>query len=773
MSSPFYFGIRHLSPAASVELKKFLDTVKPELVLIEGPSDLNDKINYITDSGVKFPIAIMAYTKTSPVKSILYPFAEYSPEIQALLWAKKNNVNCAFMDLPSSAFLAFPDTDSMDFEEAANEGDVTESVYSKLEMLTGESHDSYWERNFEQLCGTGLYREACNTFGRELRKSEKSSGKYNAAETVIREAYMKRTIETAIKQGIAAEKIVCVCGAFHVGGLETNTAMTDEELSNLPKVDSSATLMPYSFYRLSSSSGYGAGNNSPSYYQMLYKAMDKINKTSSNKDECMEEMFTRYLVSVAKNHRDKGNIVSSASVIEAFRLAKSVAAIRGSKYPVLQDLHDSMIATIGHGKFSEIVEACTKVEVNSVVGFLPEGMSKTAIQDDFMRNVENLNLGDYLSEKVQAFCSFGNKKKPYLDLRENRYASKEKAFQDLNTSFFFHRLEILGVNFASYNGDGGEENINYKEYWQMKWSPEVEMQLVESAVLGDTIAAASVLKIKELANAASNIAEASEIFEKAYLCGLPESCDYVLKIMQAFLIDEKALVNSAATSERLSSIVRYGDIRKYDSKPLVQMLEKLYLRSCLVMQEACVCDNENAKAIMQAMEKVNRLQLNHDFLDESKLLDLLRDISVKDNLNPMCSGFAMALLLERGKVDESVLSNEIALRLSKGMPVDLGAAWIEGLSAKNHYTLIARLSLWKQIVAYIDELDESEFKRAVVALRRTFSEFSKNEKCDIAENLGEIWGFNKDQVADVLTHDMNVEEQKKLDELNDFDFDDI
>ena len=79
MSSPFYFGIRHLSPAASVELKKFLDTVKPELVLIEGPSDLNDKINYITDSGVKFPIAIMAYTKTSPVKSILYPFAEYSP----------------------------------------------------------------------------------------------------------------------------------------------------------------------------------------------------------------------------------------------------------------------------------------------------------------------------------------------------------------------------------------------------------------------------------------------------------------------------------------------------------------------------------------------------------------------------------------------------------------------------------------------------------------------------------------------------------------------
>ncbi|MCR5605223.1 MAG: DUF5682 family protein [Treponema sp.] len=773
MSSPFYFGIRHLSPAASVELKKFLDSVKPELVLIEGPSDLNDKIDYITNPDVKFPIAIMAYTKRTPVKSILYPFAEYSPEIQALLWAKKNNVKCAFMDMPSSAFLAFPDTDSMDFEEASKDVDVTENVYAKLEMLTGESHDCYWERNFEQLAGTGLYREACNTFGREIRKSENASGKYNAAETLIREAFMKRTIESAIKQGIAAEKIVCVCGAFHVGGLETNTAMTDEELNNLPCVESSSTLMPYSFYRLSAFSGYGAGNSSPSYYQMLYKAMSKINKTSSNKDECMEEIFTKYLVSVAKNHRDSGNIVSSASVIEALRLAKSVALIRGSKYPVLQDLHDAMIATIGHGNFSEIVEACTKVEVNPVVGFLPKGMSVTAIQDDFMRNVEKLNLNDYLSESVQAFCSFGNKKKPYLDLRENRYAAKENAFQDLNTSFFFHRLEVLGVAFASYNGDGGEENINYKEYWQMKWTPEVEMQLVENAVLGDSIVSAAVFKIKELADSVSNISEASEIFEKAYLCGLPESCDYVLKIMQAFLIDENALVSAADTSERLSSIVRYGDIRKYDSKPLLQMLEKLYLRSCLVMKDACICDDENAKTVIKAMDKVNSLQLNHDFLEESKILDLLKEISVKDNLNPKCSGFAMALLLERGKADENVLSNELSLRLSKGMPVDLGAAWIEGLSAKNHYTLIARLSLWEKIASYIEELDDDEFKRAVVALRRTFSEFSKNEKCDIAENLGEIWGFNKDQVADVLTHDMNVEEQKKLDELNDFDFDDI
>ncbi|MBR4373760.1 MAG: hypothetical protein IKP49_05290, partial [Treponema sp.] len=167
MENPHFFGIRHLSPAASVELKSFLDETKPLLVLVEGPSDLNAMIDSICNPKVKFPIAIMAYSKNPPVRSILYPFAEYSPEIQALLWAKKNGAKVEFMDLPSSTFLAIPEEDeSEDEPKDENENGesnqsnlgITESVYSKLEILTGESHDSWWERNFEQLARTGKYR---------------------------------------------------------------------------------------------------------------------------------------------------------------------------------------------------------------------------------------------------------------------------------------------------------------------------------------------------------------------------------------------------------------------------------------------------------------------------------------------------------------------------------------------------------------------------------------------------------------------------------------
>ena len=58
-------------------------------------------------------------------------------------------------------------------------------------------------------------------------------------------------------------------------------------------------------------------------------------------------------------------------------------------------------------------------------------------------------------------------------------------------------------------------------------------------------------------------------------------------------------------------------------------------------------------------------------------------------------------------------------------------------------------------------------------LRRAFADFSPNEKNDIAENLGEIWGVNAQQAAEVLMNETTEEEQSVLDSLGDFDFDDI
>jgi len=151
----------------------------------------------------------------------------------------------------------------------------------------------------------------------------------------------------------------------------------------------------------------------------------------------------------------------------------------------------------------------------------------------------------------------------------------------------------------------------------------------------------------------------------------------------------------------------------------------------------------------------------------------MEEIASRDDMNTRISGFCTAVLLERGRMQDEELGREVQRRLSKGIPAELGAGWFAGLSKKNRYALIARLSLWKELSSYLDTLDEEEFKRALLFLRRAFSDFTPGEKADVAENLGEVWQVNKDQVSETVTRALKTEELEMIDSLDDFDFDGI
>ena len=90
---------------------------------------------------------------------------------------------------------------------------------------------------------------------------------------------------------------------------------------------------------------------------------------------------------------------------------------------------------------------------------------------------------------------------------------------------------------------------------------------------------------------------------------------------------------------------------------------------------------------------------------------------------------------------------------------------------KNQYALIARLSLWESLDEYLETLDDDEFKRALVFLRRAFADFSALEKDEIAENLGEIWGLNAQEVSEAINATLDETAQQMIDSLDDFDFD--
>ena len=145
-----------------------------------------------------------------------------------------------------------------------------------------------------------------------------------------REAYMRRCIRQARKEGY--ERLAVVCGAWHAPALaEMPPASHDAKLlTGLPKVKVSATWIPWTYGRLARSSGYGAGIESPGWYHHLWSDSDRV--------------AIRWMTRVASLMRAHDLDASAAHVIEAVRLAESLAALRDRPLPGLDELNEAVRA---------------------------------------------------------------------------------------------------------------------------------------------------------------------------------------------------------------------------------------------------------------------------------------------------------------------------------------------------------------------------------------------------------------------------------------------
>jgi hypothetical protein len=765
------FGVRHLSPMGAWQLREFLDRTKPDLVLIEGLDDAKELLPDVTRKQTQPPIAILAYTDTLPVRTLVYPFARYSPEYQAICWSHEHDVQVEFFDLPSSVFLGLQDAEIERLERKRREASESppsreelvpvgvpeprRSLYQQIADLAGErDYDTYWERRFEHNSASGSYCGATIELGRALRELEQDEPHWRA-ENLVREAHMRRRVEKAIASGHKPDKIVAVAGAFHAPVLNGEyPAMTDAELASLRRRTSKLTLMPYSYFRLSSQSGYGAGNQAPAYFELLWQALNEHGIT---------DLSRRYLSLVARKLREAGIPRSTAEVIDGVRLAETLAALKDSLAPTLGDLRDAAVTLLGQGELTTIKESLAHVDVGTAVGQLPKGVSQTSIQADFDRELERLRLERYRTTVQQQLD---------LDLRENRRVKgEEAAYLDLNRSSFFHRLRILGVSFAK-PGRTRQHSATWAETWLLQWTPQSEIELVEAVLLGETVELATAYKLKSQLEACVSIDGAATLVRDACQCGLMSSMEMARRRLQALAATSTEFTALASAAWQLSLVIRYGDVRRFDPQQLVPLLEVLFVQATLALFPGASCDDKAAKPMMQGIDELNKVGLeSHDHVEEPLWIEQLRRLADADDRNPSLSGYACAILLERGLIENEALAREVSRRLSPGVPADLGAGWFEGLAQRNRYALLARQPLWEQLAGYIESLDEDQFRRALVFLRRAFGPFSAREKRHIAENLGQHWGVNADAVGETLEQPLTEAEEKKLKDLNEFEFD--
>jgi len=758
------FGVRHLSPSASYHLLKYLNRINPKCVLIEGPSDAGEILTQITAKGVKPPIAILAYTTELPVDTILFPLAEYSPEYQAIVWAGKKT-DARFIDLPSDILLSLnkwqretQETET-DNETISRYYEQSDYIYTKVAALNGAlSYDDYFERHFEHNLNPDSFNTVLKLHSGEIREilepMEFSALPQSNARGFVREAFMVMQIEKAINDGFLPEEIVVITGAYHADKLTHTIPLTCEELKMLPRRESKMTLMPYSFYRLTTRSGYGSGNNAPAYYQLMWECMKK---------ERLEDLPAEYVSRVGQYIREKGGYCGTSNTIEAVRLARGLTYLKEGCMPALADLHDAIITCMGHGERSEVINALAMMDVGVAFGELPEGISQTPIQDDMYREMKRLKLDKYKTT-VSAELT--------LDLRENiRVKSEEAAFIDLNRSTFLHRLRFLGIGFATKNRVK-QEDATWCEIWTLQWTPEVEIQVVESVLKGETIELAAAFLLKEQLADCTDVFEASKLISAACICKLTKVIEAALSTLQKLTADANNFISTAESCGELSALIQYGDIRRFDTEPLVPLLKQLFLRASLLLTGYAGCDDKEADQAASTMNILHNVsQENFDIVDDDTWKKELFNLAARDDKNAKLSGLAFAILLERALIDEDFCAKEVSRRLSPGIPADIGAGWFEGMSMRNRYALLSRTGLWIALDNYIAVLDDDEFKRSVVFMRRAFSSFEPKEKNAVAELLGDIWGLDAQEVSILLQAPLDETETEALAELADMDFD--
>jgi len=166
-----YFPVRHHSPACAALLRQFIQDRRPAAVLIEGPSDFNERIDELHLPHT-LPIAVYSYVhlEGGSRRGAFYPFCEYSPEWQALLAARQAGCPARFIDLPWAELAASADEPQNRYSDA--ELRYGRYVKTLCRQLGVEDFDAAWDVMIEQHQQLTLadYFQRCHTYCCQVRQ---------------------------------------------------------------------------------------------------------------------------------------------------------------------------------------------------------------------------------------------------------------------------------------------------------------------------------------------------------------------------------------------------------------------------------------------------------------------------------------------------------------------------------------------------------------------------------------------------------------------------
>lgn len=701
-------GIRHHGPGSARNVKSFLESVKPDIVLVEGPPEADAMLQWVGNEGLKPPVALLCYQPNEPQRSVFYPFADFSPEWQAILYARKQNIHVRFIDLPAGNQMLIekeqgerteeetPDPDYITLE-AQTYGQIHKRPISYLSDAAGFADDEkWWEHTFEYRLNNDEVFDAVAEAMQALRESFPRKDKKLEQ---LREAYMRRSIRRAEKEMF--HTIAVICGAWHVPALQNKASQKDDNelLKGLAKVKTECTWIPWTFNRLSFNSGYGAGINSPGWYNHVWHHP--------------YDDGTLWMAHVARLFRKQQMDTSVAHIIEAVRLAESLASLRGLPKAGLEELNEATLSVLCNGESILLKLVHNELIVGHQIGEVPVEIPKPPLQLDIEKLQKKLRL--------PATADF----KDYtLDLRKET---------DLQRSVFLHRLTLLGIQWGKPQYVAGKGT--FKEQWRLQWDPAFSVEVIERGNLGNTVAEAAANSVLNEAKQATDIKVISDLLEKSMPAELPEAIEILIYRLNNLAAASADVIELMEIVPGLISVARYGNVRKTDATIVLSIINSIVTRICISLPNACVAiDEDAAQQLLGLFYKLNDgINLLQEIETTTGWQRTLLIIAGNKNTSPVIGGYSTRLLNDSKLLTADQIMQHFGYAMSAATAPVISAAWLEGFLKGSGTLLLLDQDLWQVIDNWVSGLSDDIFMQVLPLLRRTFANFSGPERRKIGE----------------------------------------
>ncbi|MEU9408638.1 DUF5682 family protein [Streptomyces sp. NPDC048281] len=729
---PLLLGVRHHGPGSARAVRAALDVARPRAVLIEGPPEADALIPLAADPEMRPPVALLAHAVDEPGRSAFWPLADFSPEWVALRWALEHGAPARFIDLPATHTLAWerqedPDEpdDGPDGREGpegpdgADGGQRQVRVDPLAALAEAAGHDDperWWEDVVEHRGGGGGgERDVFAPFTAVAEAMEALRETYGGGgrdRDPVREAHMRLRLRAAQRE--FGEQVAVVCGAWHVPALRARTtvAADRELLKGLPKVKADMTWVPWTNRRLARASGYGAGIDSPGWYGHLFRARDRP--------------LERWLTKVAGLLREEDRIVSSAHVIEAVRLAETLAAMRGRPLPGLGETTDAVRAVLCEGSDVPLALVHDRLVVGDVLGEVPEAAPAVPLQRDLTREQRRLRLKPEALERELE-----------LDLRKETDAGRGRLL---------HRLRLLGVEWGEPAQSRGSTGT-FRETWRLRWEPELSVRVAEAGVWGTTVEGAATARAEADAGQTGALADVTALAERCLLADLPDALPVVMRALADRAALDTDVGHLAQALPALVRSLRYGDVRGTGTTALAEVAAGLAERVFVGLPPACAALDADAADEMRG--HVDAVHTAVGLLGETaaqtgsghpdlrlRWRAVLRTLAGRDTVPGVLRGRAVRILLDEGELGPEEAARLMGLVLSPGTPPADAAAWIEGFvggSGGGGMLLVHDERLLGLVDAWLTGVPAEAFTDVLPLLRRTFSAYEPGVRRTIGE----------------------------------------